>query len=303
MKIQTTLKKTSLFTAAILIAVFMTVPKAQAHSFWINLFESKTHAPGHVISALGWGHTPPLDDLTTSPDGSVTLDTYELVTPDGKHIALGLPQTEIKTDTHASYANVITGDAGIKKIALLPDSKPGVYQVTAASKPGFFTRYKDSNGKMRMAAKPLDNLKDVKQVFESFRYTMNAKSFYAISEWKRPAALGYDLEIIPETDLSSVRAGDMVEFSVSFMGKPVNTDSNAINYMTLMSDTFGTPDGFFLSAYIMDGKVRFRIPTAGHWVANVYLPQDVTEKGPLKKYAKKCRKNFSAATVSFTVSP
>ncbi|HAS89584.1 MAG TPA: DUF4198 domain-containing protein [Desulfovibrio sp.] len=303
MKIQTTLKNASLFTAAILIAIFMAAPKAQAHSFWINLFESKAHTPGHVISALGWGHTPPLDDLTTSPDGSVTLDTYELVTPDEKHIALGLPQTETKIDSHASYANVITGDAGIKKIALLPDSKPGVYQVTASSKAGFFTRYKDSKGKMRMAAKPLDKLKGVEQVFESFRYTMNAKSFYAIGEWQRPAALGYDLEIIPETDLSTVRAGEIVEFSVSFMNKPVSTDSNAINYMTLMSDTFGTPDGFFLSAYIMDGKARFRIPTAGHWVANVYLPQEVTATGPLKKYAGKCRKNFSAATVSFTVMP
>ncbi|WP_421901370.1 DUF4198 domain-containing protein [Maridesulfovibrio sp.] len=303
MKTQTAIQKASLFAATMLIAVFMTAPKAQAHSFWVNLFESKTHAPGHVISALGWGHTPPLDDLISSTEGSVNLETYELVTPDGKRISLGLPQTETRTDKHASYANIISGDAGIKKISRLPDSKAGVYQVCATCKPGFFTRYKDNKGKMRMAPKPLDELKDVEQVFESFRFSMNAKSFYAVEKWQRPTAMGYDLEIIPETDLSSMQTGEIVEFSVSFMGKPVTTNSNGINYMTLMSDTFGTPDGFFLSAYIMDGKAQFRIPTAGHWVANVLLPQEVTTKGTMKKYATKCRKNFSAASVSFTVKP
>lgn len=300
---QISIKKTSIFVAAILVAAFIAAPKAQAHSLWLNLFQSKTHAPGHILSVLGWGHTPPLDDLISSTDGSVKLKAYELVTPDGKHISLGLPKADGKTDKHAPYANIISGDAGIKKIALLPDSKPGTYQVTVTSKPGYFTRYKDSKGKMRMAPKPLDQLKGVKQIFESFRYTMNAKSFYTVGKWEQPEALDYDLEIIPETDLSTVRAGDMVEFSVTFMGKPVTTDSNGINYITLMSDTFGTPDGFFLSAYIIDGKARFRIPAAGHWVANVYLPQEVSKDGPLKKYAAKCRKNFSAATASFTVKP
>jgi len=32
---------------------------AQAHSLWINVFESHAHQPPHALVSLGWGHVLP----------------------------------------------------------------------------------------------------------------------------------------------------------------------------------------------------------------------------------------------------
>ncbi|MFW5498808.1 MULTISPECIES: DUF4198 domain-containing protein [unclassified Maridesulfovibrio] len=296
--------KNKLYTMVLcLCALILPAHAAHAHSLWVNLFESHLHAPGHVLTSIGWGHFAPIDDLLSTPSASANIARYYITAPDGTEVVLPLPESTVKTTSETPYADIITGDIGIRKIALKKDSPQGTYQVAASSKVSFFSRYKDKNGKMRMAAKPMDQLKDVGEVLESFRYSLNAKAFYSIGKWTKPKPAGFDLEITPESNLSNMRKGDMVSFDVSFMGKPVNTDSNAINYMTLTSDTFGGPDGYFLSAYIMNGKAKFRIPTAGHWVANVYVTQQTSPKGPLSNLAKKCSKVFSCATVSFTAKP
>lgn len=290
-------------TALCLCTLVLPAHAAHAHSLWVNLFESHMHEPGHVLSTIGWGHFAPIDDLLSSPTASVNIAKYYLTAPDGTEVQLPLPKSSVETNAKTLYADIITGDIGLTKIAQKKESPHGTYQVAASSKVGFFTRYKDKNGKMRMAAKPMDQVKDAKEVLESFRYSLNAKAFYSIGKWTKPKPAGFDLEIIPECDLSNVHKNDIVSFDVSFMGKPVNTNSNTINYMTLTSDTFGGPDGYFLSAYIMNGKANFRIPTAGHWVANVYIAQETSSKGALSKLAKKCGKVFSCATVSFTSNP
>lgn len=120
-----------------------------------------------------------------------------------------------------------------------------------------------------MTTKPMDPLKDVGEVRESFSYTMNTKGFHSIGNWTKPKPAGFDLEIIPDCNLPHVRKDELVFFDVSFMGKPVNIDHNTTNYMTLTSDTFGGHDGFFYSGYIMNGKASLRIRSTGHWVANI----------------------------------
>ncbi|WP_290918574.1 DUF4198 domain-containing protein [Halodesulfovibrio sp.] len=296
--------KKLLISSLVAAALFLTVSApAQAHSLWVSLFESHTHEPGHVISSIGWGHTPPLDDLLTSPNGSASIEDYYVMAPDGKKIPLGVPTTESSIEKTDPYTHIANGDLGVRKIEILEQSPEGTYQVVAKNKEGFFTRYLNKKGKMRMAPKPIDQLKDVKEVLESVKFTMIGKSFYTVGKWSSPKKLGTELEIIPTCDLSTVHPGDIITFDVFFMGKPVTTDSNAINYMTLTSDTFGGPDGFFLSSYIMNGKAQFRIPTNGHWVANVYIAQDVDKNASLTKFAKQCSKVFSGATVSFTTNP
>jgi len=286
--------------AALLLAVSST---AQAHSLWVTLFESHTHEPGHIISAIGWGHTPPIDDLLVSSMGSASLEEYYVLAPDGKKFSLGVPSSTSSVEKHAPYTHISNSDLGVRKITILKDSPEGTYQVIAKNKELFFTRYINGQGKMRMAPKPVDQLKDVQKVLESVKFTMVGKSFYSVGKWSTPKPIETGLEIIPTCDLSNVHSGDMVTFDVFFMGKPVTTDSNAINYMTLTSDTFGGPDGFFLSSYIMNGKAQFRIPANGHWVANVYIAQDVDKNESLAKLAKQCSKVFSGATVSFTANP
>jgi hypothetical protein len=53
----------------------------------------------------------------------------------------------------------------------------------------------------------------------------------------------------------------------------------------------------------MDGKAQFRMPSAGQWVVNVYVRQEVTPDNELKHLAGKCTTVWYAGTISFNVKP
>jgi hypothetical protein len=87
------------------------------------------------------------------------------------------------------------------------------------------------------------------------------------------------------------------------MGKPFSMGADTIEYMTAHSNSFGGPDGFFLSAYILNGNAKFRMPAAGQWVVNVYVRQEVTPESDLKELVGKCTTVYYAGTISFNVKP
>ena len=86
--------------------------------------------------------------------------------------------------------------------------------------------------------------------------------------------------------------------------KPLSTTpEKGLEYITATSNTFGGPDGFFLSAMLHNGKGSFRLPTAGQWVVNVYTSYDVDPEKDPKTLVGKCTKVFYAGTISFNVKP
>ncbi len=295
-------KKTLSLIVGLLLVAFSS--PAMAHTLWINLYESFTHPPGHAMVSLGWGHAVPMDDLLVSEAGSISLATSDLIDPDLNRTALPMPETKmgdvIKT---GSGMTIQCGDLGIRKLSLTDKTKPGTYQVVATSRVDFFTKYLDKKGKQKMAMKPLDEVKDAHKVLFSVKYKSYAKAFMAVKKWTDPKPLGFDLELMPMTDLSNVHVGNLVPFEISFMGKPLSSGADSIQYLTATSNSFGGPDNFFLAAYIMNGKAQFRMPAAGQWVANVYVKQDVTPESDLKELVGKCTTVYYAGTISFNVKP
>jgi uncharacterized GH25 family protein len=297
------MKKTSLsIIAGLLLIAFSS--QAMAHTLWINLYESFAHPPGHAIVSLGWGHAVPMDDLLVSKTAPLQLATFDLIDPDLNRTALPMPalvmEDVIKT---SSGMTAQCGDMGIRKLGLTDKTKPGTYQVTVTSKDNYFTMYLDKKGKQKMVAKPLDKVKGGGKILTSIKYKSFAKAFFAVKNWTDPKPLGFDLEIMPITDLCDVHVGDVVPFQISFMGKPFSCGPGGAEYMTATSNSFGGPNGFFLSAYIMNGKAQFRMPAAGQWVANVYVKQDVTPESDLKELVGKCTTVYYAGTISFNVKP
>jgi uncharacterized GH25 family protein len=196
------------------------------------------------------------------------------------------------------------GDMGIRKLSLTDKTKLGTYQVVAASKESYFTMYLDKKGKRKMVTKPLDEVKDAQKILTSIKYKAFARAFFAVKKWTAPEPLGHNLELLPMTDLSNVHVGDVVPFQISLMGKPFSMGADTIEYMTAPhSNSFGGPDNFFLSAYILNGKAQFRMPAAGQWVVNVYVRQDVTPESDLKELVGKCTTVYYASTISFNVKP
>jgi uncharacterized GH25 family protein len=297
------MKRTSLSVIVVLASIIFST-QAIAHTLWINLYESFAHPPGHAIVSLGWGHAVPMDDLLVSKTAPLRLATFDLLDPDLNRTALPMPvlkmEDVIKT---SSGMTAQCGDMGIRKLGLTNKTKPGTYQVAVTSKDNYFTMYLDKKGKQKMVTKPLDEVKGVGKILTSIKYKSFAKAFFAVKNWTDPKPLGFDLEIMPMTDLSNVHVGDVAPFQITFMGKPFSCGPDGIEYITATSNSFGGPDGFFLSAYIMNGKAQFRMPAAGQWVANVYVRQDVTPENHLKELVGKCTTVYYAGTISFNVKP
>ena len=283
-----------------LFLLLLPVP-ASAHTLWVNLYESHSHLPAHAISSIGWGHALPMGDTLNS----LHLESYALVDPDMGVTRLPLPEKiTAKPLETKSGVRVDKGDVGVCKMVLPEGTAEGTYQVCVVSADNYYSNYLDAKGRPKWALKPMDQVENATKIISGMRYKAYAKSYFTVGAWKKPNPMGYDLEILPETDLSNVRVGDKVEFRVLFMGKPLSTSpEKSIEYITATSNTFGGPDGFSLAAIVFNGKGSFRIPTAGQWMVNVYARQEVSPESPLKHYVGKCTTALYSSSVSFNVKP
>jgi len=289
---------------ALTAAVLFCAAHAQAHSLWINVNESFAHPPGHVMTSLGWGHAVPLDDFLMSEAGAVAIEKYSLVAPDGSATPIPLPVIKKETATQSKAGlTIVPGDLGLRKISLTDKSVPGTYQVLAESRATYFTGYVNAKGKNKMTAKAMDEIRGAKSFNFSTRYKATAKSYFGVKKWTKPSPAGFDLEIMPETDLSNVKAGDLVKFTITLKGQPLTCDMKGMNYLHMTSNTFGGPDSYMLTAYIMGGKAQIRVPTTGQWVASVMVEKKVTPDNELKDLVKKCESVYYGATVGFTARP
>nr|WP_319494467.1 DUF4198 domain-containing protein [uncultured Desulfobacter sp.] len=275
-----------------------------AHSLWVNINESFAHPPGHVITSLGWGHAMPMDDFLMSEAGAIEIEKYSLVSPDNSITPIPLPVIKQENVTESKTGmSIVPGDLGLRKISLTDKTMPGTYQVTAESKATYFTKYLDADGKPKMVTKPMDEIKGAKSFEFSTRYKAVGKSYFGIEHWTQPKLLGYELEILPETDMSNIKAGDLVKFTVTLNGKPLTCDMKGMNYLHMTSNTFGGPDKYMLTAYIMDGKAQIRVPTPGAWMASVTVKKVVSKDNELKNLVNKCRSIYYGSTVSFSAKP
>ena len=275
---------------------------AQAHSVWINSFESYAHKPPHTMVSLGWGHALPMDDILTSPNGRIAIERFELLDPALKKTDLIKPEFKLsKPDLSTDNFDLFAADLAAQKVAFKKDSAQGVYQFSAVSKPTFYTQYMDKKGKTRLQLKPKNEVKDIKKVLMAVKYQAFAKSYLTVGKWTNPKPLGHGLEIIPRTDLSNLHVGDLVEVDVLFYGRPLSATAKSIEYITAHSSSFGQSDGFQLLSYIMEGKAQFRVQSAGQWMIGVNHKDDVTEDGPLKDLYGKADQVYHGASLTFNV--
>lgn len=280
----------------ILLTLICSASLAHAHSFWVNTFESFAHQPGHVITGLGWGHSLPIDDIPNSPNGKVLVESFTITEPQGKITQLKIPSAETATaDTQTTNFDVFSADIGLQKIALKGESMSGVYKIEARSKPAFYTKYIDTKGRNRLKMKPKDQVKDIKKVLMSVKYQANAVSYVTLKKWASPKPSNQGLEIIPVTDLSRVKAGDLVEFKVLFMGTPPKSDT----YITASTPAFDKGKHFSLFSKIKKGKAQFIVQCPGQWIVNCSHTGKIEKEGPLKDLYGKADSSIAGSTLTF----
>lgn len=287
----------------ITLATVLGLSSLSAHSLWINSFESFTHKPGHTTVGLGWGHTTPVDDILNSPNGKVIVEEFSITSPKGKTTKLDIPSSEVKEPTKKESAfDVYSADIGLQKLALKKDSPKGVYTMKAKSKPTFYTQYIDTKGNSRLKLTTMDQIKDIQKVLMSVKYEAFATSYLTLGDkWEAQKAINKGLEIIPKTDLSNIRVGDLVEFEVLFYGKPLTVSAASMDYIAASSNTFGQKDGYALMSYIKEGKAQIRVQSAGQWIVSCNHRDTVTKDGALKDLSGKVNYVFNGASLTFNV--
>jgi len=275
---------------------------ASAHRLWVNVFESHTHTPPHAMVSLGWGHSLPLDDIMTSVNSRIRIEHFSMLSPSMEKTDFTLPPFALsKPLTATPDIEVFDVDLASRKIALKETAQEGLYQFSAVSKPSFFSTYIDKKGRQRVTHKSLDDIDDIKKVLSAFKYQAFAKSYLAVGPWKQPEPLGHGLEIIPRTDLSNLRRGDLVEVEILFYGKPLNATAKSMDYIAAYSPGFGQTDHFFIGAYVIDGRAGFRVQNTGQWLIGLFHKEDVTPDGPLKDLHGKVSQVYHSASLTFDV--
>lgn len=289
--------------STILIATVLSSSNLSAHTLWINSFESFHHNPGHTTVGLGWGHALPIDDLLNSPTGKVVVEKFSITDPKGETTALKIPSNKsAKVQKETKSFDLYDSDIGLQKIALKKDSPKGVYKIEAKSKPTYYNVFLDNKGRQRLKLKPLDELKNIKEVIFSVKYEAFATSYLTLGDkWEEPKATGKGLEIIPKTDLSNVKVGDLLEFEVLFFGKPLSSGAKGNEYITANSPSFGQNHRFSLYSKIKNGKAQFIAQSAGQWKIECMHKDEITKKGDLKELYGKAKSLVNAATLTFTV--
>ncbi len=273
---------------------------AVSHTLWLNAYSSTAHPPGHVMVAIGWGHSLPIDDFPNE----LNFAAYSLFAPNQHKTELALPQKKKGEAQAFDGLSVSEGDLGLRKLKFSDKAQSGTYQLELMTKGNYYTSYIDDKGHKKWAFTSMDKVKNAKKILDGMRYQAFAKTYFQMGEWTDPKPLNHDLEIIPRTDLSNVRVGDLVKVDVMFMGKPLTTSpEKSIEYLTAMSNSYGGPDKFMLACVVFGGKGQFRMPAAGQWVLNIYTRQDVKSDNDLKQYAGKCTTMLYSSTLSFHVAP
>ncbi len=287
---------------ASLFFLFGLISTAQAHSLWVNSFESFTHKPGHTTVVVGWGHSLPIDDMPNSVNARVIIEDFNILTPEGKRTALRRPDPQPTAPRISGEAfDIFDADLACQKIALKPESPKGVYQIETISQKTFYTQYLDSKGRTRLALKPQNQVEDIQKVLFSVQYQAFAKSYLTLGKWKTPEPMGHALELTPLTDLSQVKVGDLVEFDVRFCGAPLSYSPNSIEHITAYSPSFGLSDEFALFSYVKNGRAQFRVQGAGQWIVNIFHNEPVTQDGPMKALFGKVTSANYGASLTFTV--
>lgn len=286
-------------------AIFLS-REALSHDLFVSIQENVAHSPDRYGVTVGWGHNMPLDDFIRAD----IMDSYAVHSPSNIRM-------DFKFDVNANKGIYLKKAPGRKEykdltmqmgyhfaehILFNKNSPKGTYQVGIVTKHYPYTVWIDKNGDRQTSdEKYKDQIKDAKQIIRSTSYVWSGKSFIARDKWTKPKPIGHELEIIPFSDLSQVKAGDEVTFDVLFNGKPLSSTSDNRKYLEASSQTFGKPGEYAIFGYINKGKSTIKVTTPGQWIVKVYKVENVTKNSKYKNLSGKADTVVFVATATFHV--
>ena len=154
---------------------------------------------------------------------------------------------------------------------------PGAYVLSAETNPGYYTVYIDKKGRDRHTIKPksavIDNAKEVKKSLYSKQYT---KTYVVCEEPSEsfPGRIGLPLELVPEKDVTTLKAGERLRLKVYLNGEPY-TGEGAWD-ATYNGFSTESEDNFYPKTDVSGDTVEIDIPHAGRWFVRYSIKTDAT---------------------------
>ena len=176
--------------------------------------------------------------------------------------------------------------------------KPGTYSLVAETNPGYFAMYIDKKGRKRHSLKPLSSfIENADSILSSMRSSQWAKTYVTCENpsTEFPTEIGLPLELLPANDLSTLKVGDNLTFTVHFDGKPYTGegvwDATYSGFSTVAEDMY------FQQTKITGGEFTMPVEHSGRWFVRFFTKTDAPE-GKKSEYLTEKR----TATLTFEIS-
>ncbi|WP_035238532.1 DUF4198 domain-containing protein [Desulfobacter vibrioformis] len=237
--------------------ICLTAASALGHTLYIQPTRFTVDEGKSIPFFFCYGHFIPVADAIRGKK----LNLVQVIAPDGKARVVEI------MDAKGLHSHMVEYNA------------PGIWGVTAQTTPGYYTFFKDTNGKERHAIKSIDKIKNrLGTVITSYYSKQYAKTYVkcGIPKGPFPANLGLPLELIPATDIFGLKPGDTLELQVVLDGKPYTGegtwDATYMGFSTLAEDNF------YPHTNVNGSKVSIPLPNPGRWFIRYFIKVDAPEQ-------------------------
>lgn len=265
-------------TLVLAVTLGLGAPAAMAHDLWVNA--SSYHDPEggttSVVTSMGWGHTPmPVAEFLNGAQ----LETYAVVAPDGSTMALPFDAAQNAdvnmipdADAPDGLASMQGGDTFTRRLQFDDAAQEGAWRAHVGLPARVYSTWLDADGQRVSGSQFEDEIEGATEIVSSAVTVRSSDSYWTVGEWEMPMPADVPLQLIPETDLSSLSAGDEVVMAVYRDGErvtpPADASFLALNETTEVPGTVGD-----------DGSLRVTLPEAGMWVIRSKHLEPLAEAG------------------------
>lgn len=266
-------------TKYVLLMAFLMTALIPANAFSHTLFIQSSHYRVHEGKRsplyFCYGHRVPVDDGVRAKK----LKYIHVQQPDGE-----TRDVSIRNET-GLHSYMVDYDI------------PGTYVLSAVTTPGYYTIYVDKKGRERHAIKPksavIDKAREIKLSLYSRQYTKT----YVVCDKPSvtfPARIGLSLELAPTKDISTLKAGDVLELKVFFNGKPYTGEGTWS--ATYNGYSTAIEDNAYPKTKVTGDTLRIPIPFAGRWFVRYSFNTDAP-----KQDRAQCNQIKSTASLVFEI--
>ena len=239
------------------VLILLTAAAASSHTLYIQSSRYLADEGKSFPFFFCYGHFIPVADGIRGKK----LDKVQVIAPNGQ------AQTIEIMDGKGLHSHMVEYNT------------PGFFGLTAQTTPGYYTFFKDKNGKERHAIKSIAKIKNrLGEVIKSYYSKQYAKTYVKCGTptGPFPANLGMPLELVPKGNLFDLKPGDTLELDVFLDGKPYTGEGTWD--ATYMGFSTRAEDNFYPHTKVEGPRISIPLPNPGRWFIRYFIKVDAPKQ-------------------------